>query len=325
MIFFSKSVRGWLAEKNRAQIVMAAPMTRGHSNESAFKHGRAVYILGATMAPLVPAFARKYHLPFSHVNTKAYHVMIKSFPTELGAMRAAARLYPNRIDFMVDTYDLKQGVRNAITVAKELRAKGQSVVGVTIDSGKTIGDYIRTIRWTRRMLDRAGFPKMSIAVAGNFDEYKIAELVKTNAPVNRAFIGTEAVTSSDAPKLETVLKLAEMRCGKTVSYQAKLAPGKESYPGRKQVWRTYRRGQMVRDVIALDHERARGRPLLRRMVNNGKVTYRLPSLQEIQRYVQKELATLPERLKDIHRQHPYSVKISPELQRRFNVIKKEHS
>lgn len=322
-IFLSKAVRSYLAAQGKV-LPAACPITRGHSNESAFKYGRAVYILGAFMAPLVPAFARKYHLPMSHVSTKAYHAVIKSFSTELDAMRAAARLYPNRIDFMIDTYDMQQGVRNAITIAKEFAKKGQTIAGVTIDSGKDAQAYIQQARWTRRMFDRAGFPKMSITVAGNFDEYKIAELVKAKAPVDKVIIGTEIVTSSDAPKLETVLKLAEMRREKTVTYQAKLAPGKESYPGRKQVYRVFRGGKMVRDVIGLESERLAGTPLLKKVVAKGKIVYRLPSLQELQRAVAKQLTLLPDRLRDINREYPYPVTISPRLQQLFNVVKKTH-
>ena len=319
---FSRAVRSWLAADGKVQV-LSCPITRGHANEAAFKMGRAVYMLGATMAPLVPAFARKFRLPMSHVSTKAYHALITSFPTEIEAMRASARLYPNRIDFMADTYDFKQGVRNAIIVAEELREEGKTITGITIDSGKTVQDYIQQARWARRELDRAGFPKIRITAAGNFDEWRIAELVRAKAPVNGVIIGTEIVTISDDPKLEAVLKLAEIRRGREVVYKAKLAIGKESYPAQKQVYRRFARGTMMGDAIGLADEKL-GTPLLKPMIRRGRVVYTLPHLDVIAQYTKRQIATLPKRLKDIHRQHRYPVRISSPLQKLFNAVKREH-
>jgi nicotinate phosphoribosyltransferase len=64
--------------------------------------------------------------------------------------------------FLVDTYDRLQGVRNAITVAREWREEGHEIVGVRLDSG----DLAWLSFEARRLLDEAGFPYPQI-VASN--------------------------------------------------------------------------------------------------------------------------------------------------------------
>ena len=56
--------------------------------------------------------------------------------------------------------------------------------------------------------------------------------------------------SADAPALSAVYKLAEYD-GRAV---LKLSAGKDSLPGRKQVWRRERDGVLVGDVIGLADE-----------------------------------------------------------------------
>lgn len=64
------------------------------------------------------------------------HSWVMSFPDELSAFRAYAEMYPSGCLLLVDTYNtLKSGVPNAITVFKELRAKGYEPTGIRLDSG----------------------------------------------------------------------------------------------------------------------------------------------------------------------------------------------
>ena len=64
------------------------------------------------------------------------HSWVMSFDSELEAFRAYADTYPDACLLLVDTYDtIRQGIPNAITVFKELRAKGHEPLGIRIDSG----------------------------------------------------------------------------------------------------------------------------------------------------------------------------------------------
>jgi nicotinate phosphoribosyltransferase len=53
----------------------------------------------------------------------------------------------------VDTYDVVEGVNNAIRVAQEMRAVGKTLRGIRIDSG----DLAYYSKVARSMLDEAGF------------------------------------------------------------------------------------------------------------------------------------------------------------------------
>ena len=321
-IFLSKIARSVLATQGKFDSVSCS-VTRAHSNESSLKFGRAAYLLGSPSS-LVPTFARKYNLPVSKVSTKAYHAFIKSFPSEVEAMRAATSVF-DKLDFMIDTYDVKQGVQSAITVAQELKKedKGRTIGCVVIDSGKDVYDFLRQAKYVRKELDKAGFKKIGITLAGNFEEYKISKLAERDAPITNVLACTELVTSADYPKLEAVLKLAEMRDGNKITYNAKFAPGKESYPARKQVFRKFKNGKMVSDTIA--HEREKfGTPLLKKVMTKGKLTYKLPDLDSIKRNVDKQISQLPEKLKDIGKKHKYPVAISPKLNKMMNQLRKKH-
>jgi nicotinate phosphoribosyltransferase len=320
-IFMTKIVRSVLACDNKL-VLVTGPVTRAHSNESSLKFGRAAYILGAN-ASFAPSFARKFGIPMSLTNTKAYHAFIKSFPTELEAMRAAASIFP-RIGFMVDTYDFKQGMANAIIVAKEQRLKiPNAVSAVVIDSGKDVYEYINRTFYARKELDSAGLKDINIIVTGNFEENKIAAFVKAKAPAYSVIACTDLVTVSDDPKMEAVLKLANYEKDGVTHHTVKLAKGKISYPGKKQVFRYFKNGSMEYDVIGLEDELL-GKPLLEHYVKDGKLVRDLPSLDSVKEYAKKQLEELPKHLKRIDRTFKYSVNISPKLKALFESIKKEH-
>lgn len=58
-----------------------------------------------------------------------------AFDNELDAFRAYAAEFPNNCVLLVDTYDIEQGIKNAITVGLEMKEKGQTLSAIRIDSG----------------------------------------------------------------------------------------------------------------------------------------------------------------------------------------------
>ena len=58
-----------------------------------------------------------------------------SYPKEIDAFRAFAKTFPNKSTFLIDTYDDIAGTEKAVTVAKELEAKGFKLGGIRLDSG----------------------------------------------------------------------------------------------------------------------------------------------------------------------------------------------
>ncbi|GHV27923.1 hypothetical protein FACS18948_6090 [Clostridia bacterium] len=133
------------------------------------------------------------------------HSWVMSFPSELEAFQAYARVFPDSCMLLVDTYDtLGSGVPNAIKVFHELRSQGYEGTGIRLDSG----DLTYLSRESRRMLDEAGFPNIKIFASGDLDEETIWELKAQGAAIDVWGVGTRLITSEGTPALGGVYKLA---------------------------------------------------------------------------------------------------------------------
>ena len=97
------------------------------------------------------------------------HSWVMSFPDGLTAFREYARVMPKNCVLLVDTYDVEQGVRNAITVGLEMRERGERLAGIRIDSG----DLAWLAKMARRMLDEAGLSDCGIVLSNDLDEFTI--------------------------------------------------------------------------------------------------------------------------------------------------------
>ena len=65
------------------------------------------------------------------------HAFIQWHGDELAAFRTFARAHPKNTTLLVDTYDtLGSGIPNAITVGKEMQARGQQLRAIRLDSGE---------------------------------------------------------------------------------------------------------------------------------------------------------------------------------------------
>jgi nicotinate phosphoribosyltransferase len=100
-------------------------------------------------------------------------------------------------------------------------------------------------------------------------------------------------------------------------------------PGRKQVYRFKEgAGRFKKDVIALADERAEGEPLLVKVMENGNLSYNLPSLEKIRTAASKNLSALPEEYKTLINAPIYPVELSQDLQKliettKFQITKNE--
>src|SRR5207244_8546409 len=118
---------------------------------------------------------------------------------------------------LVDTYDISQGIRNAIAVAgPELRA-------IRLDSG----DLSVLAAQARQLLDSLGATETKIVVSGDLDDYSIAALAAE--PVDSYGAGTAVVSGSGAPTAGLVYKLVEVD-GRPVG---KRSENKATVGGRK--------------------------------------------------------------------------------------------
>ena len=117
--------------------------------------------------------------------------------------------------------------------------------------------------------------------------------------------------SADAPYLDTAYKLAAY----AGEGRIKLAPGKDTLPGRKQVRRVFANGAAMSDVIGLEDETLPGEPLLRPVMRGGVA---LPSghvgLKDVRRHARESLAQLPARVRGLDAADPpYPVETSAGL------------
>ena len=74
---------------------------------------------------------------------------------------------------LIDTYDLTEGARNVVRLAREL-GEEFAVDGVRIDSG----DLATNVQEVREILDEAGLRAVKIYVSGGLDEHAIERLLE---------------------------------------------------------------------------------------------------------------------------------------------------
>jgi nicotinate phosphoribosyltransferase len=269
---------------------------RGHGPHAGMLAARAAYLAGFDGTSHVEA-ARRVGMPA--VGTMA-HAWVQAFDSEAEAFAAFARVFPQASTLLVDTYDTPEGVLRAAAVEPP-------VSGVRIDSG----DLDELSREARRILDEAGRGPTKIVVSGDLDEWKIAELVSRGAPIDAFGVGTELVTSRDAPALSMVYKLVALDGAGRI----KRSPGKRTYPLAKQVWRLRDGdGRFAGDHVTRHDEVSAGEPLLRRVVQRGRPAVPLPTIAAIREHARAQLAALPDRLRGLDAGPDYPVTYSDALE-----------
>ncbi|MDB4953005.1 MAG: nicotinate phosphoribosyltransferase [Myxococcales bacterium] len=188
------------------------------------------------------------------------HSWVMFHDDELESFRAYADAMPGNATFLVDTYDTLEGVRKAITVGRELRAKGHELAGVRLDSG----DLAHLSTEARKLLDAAGFPNAKIIASNDLDENLIGSIQEQGSAIDIWGVGTKLVTAYDQPALGGVYKLGASRDEAGHWRDAiKLSeqPIKISNPGILQVRRLRRGDELAGDVI-YDSERGLAGPAL---------------------------------------------------------------
>lgn len=202
-----------------------------------------------------------------------------------------------------------RGVRNAIEAVEELTGK-KELKGVRMDSG----DMLSLSKEARRILDEAGFNSTKIFVSSGLDEYVIEDYLNRGAQIDVFGVGSSLVTSDDAPKTDMVYKLVESEENGRLVPRMKIAEGeKATLPGAKQVYRVEENGKYVKDIIGLCDENLEGEGRLVQIFKDGRLTYRLPKLDEIREKARRELEKLPEEYKRIRSPEAYPVQVSEKI------------
>ena len=295
----SKAARVVAAARGRAVVDFG--LRRMHGTDAGVKAARAFHIAGLAATSNVLA-GQIYDLPVTGTMAHSY---VQSHDDEMDAFRAFAELYPETV-LLVDTYDTLEGVEKVVELAREL-GDDFRVRAIRLDSG----DLAELAKGSRKILDEAGLERVEIFASGGLDEWKIADILGQDAPIDGFGVGTGLGVSKDAPSLDVAYKLTSY-AGKG---RLKLSPGKHILPGQKQVFRIEEGGVAIRDVLARWDEDQDGRPLLRQVMKHGKrLEAGSEDLETARERARQEVAKLPERIRALEdADPPYPVKVSETL------------
>ncbi|MEH0843048.1 nicotinate phosphoribosyltransferase [Micromonospora sp. CPCC 205711] len=261
------------AARGRALIEMGS--RRAHE-EAAVAAARAAYLAGFRFTSNLAA-GQRYGIPTAGTAAHAFTLL---HDDEKAAFASQVSTLGKDTTLLVDTYDISQGIRNAIEVAgPELRA-------IRIDSG----DLAVIAQQSRELLDSLGATETKIIVSGDLDEYAIASLAAE--PVDMYGAGTAVVTGSGAPTAGLVYKLVEVD-GRPV---VKRSEHKATIGGRKVAVRRHKpTGTATEEVIVpqgVPDRRPNDRLLQRSFVIDGEPV-ELPSLDESREHLRQCLISIP--------------------------------
>ena len=292
----------------KGRVVSDFGARRAHNVDAAVYGARAAYIGGVSSTATVLA-GKMFNIPVS--GTMA-HSFVMYYDSEYEAFKQYALTYPNNTILLVDTYDvIKQGIPNAIKVAHEvLEPLGCRLKGVRIDSG----DLAYLSKKCRNMLDEAGLTDCKIIISNSLDERIISSIIEQDAKFDIAGVGERLITSRSEPVFGAVYKLCAIEQNNNFIPKIKISENEEKVtnPGLKGLYRLYdNEGKAFADLIALKNEKldfnnlslidpkkpwkkydftnVRAKELLIPIFINGKLVYKLPSLNEIREYVDYQL------------------------------------
>jgi nicotinate phosphoribosyltransferase len=262
------------AARGRPIIEMGSRRT----NESAaVAASRAAYLAGFAATSNLAAGLR-YAIPTAGTAAHAFTLLhddeCSAFASQVAALGKGTTL-------LVDTFDIAQGIRNAVAVA------GSDLMAIRIDSG----DLAVLARQSRELLDSLGAPDTKIILSGDLDEYAIAALAAE--PVDTYGAGTAVVVGSGAPTAGLVYKLVEVDDRPVV----KRSENKSTVGGRKTAVRRHKPTGTALEEIVVSRGAPEARPndrlLQRPFVRGGRPVADLPTLADSREHLRQCLISIP--------------------------------
>lgn len=293
---------------------------RRSQGASASIDGAYAAILGGCIGTSNCLAEMKYGDDVSAMGTIA-HSFVEFYPTEMDAFRAYARVYPDNVSLLLDTYNIyESGLPNLIKLDDELIEKypndpTKRVKSARIDSG----DLARGYKKLRKAFDQAGKPYIQLVASNSLDEHKISDMEKYQyAHFDYYGVGENLITSATDPVFGGVYKLCAVK-EKDGTYTPKMkcsdSVSKAIIPGKLMAWRVFDEdGKGQCDIIAMDGEEfENGKPItiinmdpdefdpkktivpyrLERIlipyIINGELVYNLPTIKEKKAYIKEQL------------------------------------
>lgn len=261
------------AARGRPLIEMGS---RRAQESAAVVAARSAYLAGFAQTSNLAA-GRAYGIPTTGTAAHAFTLL---HPDEPSAFASQVAALGKQTTLLVDTYDISQGIRNAIAVA------GPDLRAIRIDSG----DLSMLAEQSRQLLDSLGATDTKIVVSGDLDEFAIAALAAE--PVDVYGAGTAVVTGSGAPTAGLVYKLVEVD-GQPV---VKRSENKSTVGGRKTAVRRHKpTGTATEEVVVSQGapEPRQGDRQLQRTYVTGGVPAEPISLTASREHLREALISIP--------------------------------
>jgi nicotinate phosphoribosyltransferase len=209
--------------------------SRRTHEEAGVHAARAAVLVGFDATSNLEA-GRRYGLPTAGTSAHAFTMVHDDEP---GAFRAQVAALGAGTTLLVDTYDVRQGIRDAVAAA------GPHLGAIRIDCG----DPVAEAHHARSLLDELGATRTRIVISGDLDEHRIDAC--RGAPIDVFGVGTSVVTGSGAPTAGFVYKLvARARTpGGELEPVAKAGGDKATVGGWKAAARRFDGDVAVADVL----------------------------------------------------------------------------
>ena len=210
--------------------------------ESAVAAARAGFVGGFDTTSNLEA-GRRHGIPTGGTTA---HAFVLAHADEEEAFEAQRATLGVGSTYLVDTFDVMEGIRRAVKVV------GPDIGAIRIDSGELLRDSVAA----RELLDSLGATACRIVVSSDLDEFRVAELEAAGAPIDAYLVGTSLVTGSGHPTASMVYKLVSIAVADEPHSElravGKLSPGKKTLGGRKDVHRVVDAdGRFIQEVLSV--------------------------------------------------------------------------
>jgi nicotinate phosphoribosyltransferase len=311
--------------------VLEFGLRRAQGIDGSLSATRAAYIGGCSATSNVLG-GKLLGIPVSGTHA---HSWIMSFDNEMEAFEKYAEVMDNNCTLLVDTYNTRQGIINALEIGKAMKANGKKLLGIRIDSG----DLAYFSQMARDLLDHAGLNDVKIVASNDLDEFILKSLCDQKAKIDIAGVGTKLVTAYDQPALGGVYKLSALK-NKYGVWVNKLKLSEQSIkiniPGIQQVRRYFKNGEMSADMLFdvnfgvpasptivdsadstrrkhIDEKDYDYQDLLIPIFDNGRLVYDKPALDEIRTFAAGELRKLHPSIRRFVNPHTYVAGLEHQL------------
>jgi nicotinate phosphoribosyltransferase len=198
---------------------------------------------------------------------------------------------------LIDTYDT---VAAAERLAKQVRSGQMTVKAVRLDSG----DLVSLSQQVRHLL-----PDVFVVASGDLDEYEIDRLQAAGSSIDGYGLGTKLVSGTPVNGVYKLVEIDQIPVLKASS-------GKQTYPGRKQIFRRYQREQLAGDRLGLMSESPQPSetPLLQLVIKQGTRLQPAESLSTIAERTRISVTGLPPAIRRIRQPATLQPELSVDLQ-----------